>query len=729
MATWYVDFEGSAGAGDGTSFANRSNNIVSIVNGSANGDEVRVKASADPVSIGSCTWTKNSTIAIPAGTTKDIYTDGAWTGSANVTSGADTVTSRRFEGANISSNSIAAGFTTGKIAYYSLGSTQDFSSYEKISLSFWTSVALASADIFYIALCSDATGDTVVDTLTLPAFNMLANRAVKLLLDNGGPLGSSIQSIAIYATTDPGTRVVYIDNVFATNDLNLSSLISKDAGEWFAIRCIANDTITIGQQYLSAVSVADRGYCGDTATAETFVSNGVPTNTVTASTTSIYNFTKSAAAGAEVLISGGWNRTDMSTRTGATHIMNLNVLGRIFTFSGAYTILENFIISSANDGVQINNNNITIRNCALVGMVTNGLLVTGTTRVGLYMENCHVANCSSGLGIIVRVSIISNCKVCNCGIDGIYVSGNMSKLTNIVAKNNTSSGLYVQNCAAFYVDTVLSENNGLYGLEVATLIGGYFANITCASNSSGGVYILTVEGSFYNLTTENNGSGGGVAFIDAGGVGTLISIFNFQYNEATVINNLADYDGARYISINENNTADDHAIYQETGTIVSDVTTRHTASGISWKLMPTASSVTVDYPLIQRIRAVPLKANVEHTVSIWARRDNTGLTFTFGCDNQGVSGISSQTVSMTAAADTWEKLSLTLTPTVDVVLDFYVSVYGGTTYNGWWDDFEVVAASKNEVSSGDYGYANNGAYVTSYPTSPASGGETAYLFC
>ena len=73
MAVWYVDFEGSAGAGNGTSFADRSSNFVSIVNAAANGDEVRVKASADPVSIGSCTWTNNSTIAIPSGTTKDIY--------------------------------------------------------------------------------------------------------------------------------------------------------------------------------------------------------------------------------------------------------------------------------------------------------------------------------------------------------------------------------------------------------------------------------------------------------------------------------------------------------------------------------------------------------------------------------------------------------------------------------------------------------------------------------
>ena len=729
MAVWYVDFEGSAGLANGTSFANRSNNLATVVNFAANGDEVRVKASSDPVSIGSCTWTNEGTIAIPSGTTKDIYTDGAWT-TANaslVTCTADTTASRRYEGANIASNNILAAFTTGKIASYDLGSAQDFSGYEKISLSFWSNTNITNASIFYIALCSDTAGNTVVNTLTLPAFAVPGNRAVKLFLDNGGPLGSSIQSIAIYATTDPGARIVYIDNVFATNDLHLGSLISKDTGEWFAIRSVANDTITLGQNYLSSVSITDKGYYGATATAETFVSNGMPTSLVTTSTTNIYSLTKTAVSGSEVLISGGWNRTDMSTRTGVTHISAANALGRMISMGGAYLIIEYFIISSAESGLTIIGDNHTVRNCAVVGFNGSGILMSGT-RTKLTLTDCFFANCASATVISARLSTISNCKAYNCSGDAFLVSGNFSLVLNCEAKNNTASGFYSNAGGAITVDTFLGEKNN-YALEIASLIGGVFRNITARNNETAGVYTATVEASFYNLVTENNGIAGGVSISDAGAAGTLVSLFNFQYNEATAVSALNAYDGARYISINENDTADNHVIYQETGTITSDSTTRHTASGISWKLMPTSSSVASDYPLIQRIRAVPLKANVEHTVSVWARRDNTGLTFTFGYDDQVISGLSAQSVSMTAAANTWEKLSLTLTPTVDVVIDFYVSVYGGTTYNGWWDDFEVVAASKNEVSSGDYGYPNNGAYVTSYSegSSPAST-ETSYAF-
>jgi hypothetical protein len=722
MAIWYVDFEGSAGAGNGTSFANRSSSFASIVNAAANGDEVRVKASSDPVSIGSCTWTKNSTIAIPAGTTKDIYTDGSWTAAnADVTCIADTNVSRRFEGASSASNNVLAAFTTGKIASYNLGSAQDFSAYEKISLTFWSNAAITNASIFYIALCSDTAGDTVVNTLTLPAFAIVANRSVKLLLDNGSPLGSSIQSIAIYATTDPGTRIVYIDNVFATNVLHLGSLISKDSGEWFAIRSISNNTITLGQNYLSPVGTGDKGYYGTTATAETFVSNGIPTPLVAAAATIHYSLTKTAVSGSEVLISGGWNRTDMSTRTGVTHISAANALGRTMSVGGGYNIIEYFMISSMESGFIIAGDNHTVRNCMLVGLNNIGILMSGT-RTRLDITDCFFANCGFATVISARLSTISNCRAYNCSGDAFNVSGNFSIVSNCEAKNNTASGFYSSGGGAITVDTFLSENN-LFGIEISSLIGGVFRNIIVRNNVSGGVSISTVEASFYNLVTGNNGAGGGVAITDGGAAGALISLFNFQYNEATVVSALNAYDGVKYISINENDTADNHAIYQETGTIVSDSTTRHTASGISWKLMPTASSVSSNYPLIQRIRAVPLKANIEHTVSVWARRNNTGLTFTFGCDDQGVSGLSAQSVSMTAAANTWEKLSLILVPTIDVVLDFYVSVYGGTTYNGWWDDFEVLAASKNGVASGDYGYANNGVYVTNYPNP-----ETSSLF-
>lgn len=55
MTTYYVDLEGAAGTGDGSSFANRAGSLSGVV-GITSGDEVRVKATAPATLLGNATW-------------------------------------------------------------------------------------------------------------------------------------------------------------------------------------------------------------------------------------------------------------------------------------------------------------------------------------------------------------------------------------------------------------------------------------------------------------------------------------------------------------------------------------------------------------------------------------------------------------------------------------------------------------------------------------------------
>ena len=47
---------------------------------------------------------------------------------------------------------------------------------------------------------------------------------------------------------------------------------------------------------------------------------------------------------------------------------------------------------------------------------------------------------------------------------------------------------------------------------------------------------------------------------------------------------------------------------------------------------------------------------------------------------------SDTTASMTAAANTWEQVSISFTPTQNAVFDIYAYAYGGSTYTGYVDD-------------------------------------------
>jgi hypothetical protein len=86
------------------------------------------------------------------------------------------------------------------------------------------------------------------------------------------------------------------------------------------------------------------------------------------------------------------------------------------------------------------------------------------------------------------------------------------------------------------------------------------------------------------------------------------------------------------------------------------------------------------------------------------RRDNTGLTMqlvvpgssTIGAppNTSPLAGIPNAGVisSMTAAADTWEQVSLTFTPTEQGVVEIFAYAYGGSTYTGYVDDLTITQA-------------------------------------
>lgn len=81
MATYYVDYEGPAGTGDGSSFANRTGMVRDLGSLSA-GDEVRIKKTPDPTSLGTgqvrCSMGHTGYNATTISTSKIVYstTDG-----------------------------------------------------------------------------------------------------------------------------------------------------------------------------------------------------------------------------------------------------------------------------------------------------------------------------------------------------------------------------------------------------------------------------------------------------------------------------------------------------------------------------------------------------------------------------------------------------------------------------------------------------------------------------
>lgn len=136
MAIKYLDPVNGNDSNNGTSFALRKKTMLSLTStGISAGDEIRIIQSPDPTNLGqNATWTNLSkTVTLTTAVTANICDcESAWTASANVTATADT--SQFKENTKSAKLVVAAAFTTGKIAYFDLDVSTDFSSYQQVSM-------------------------------------------------------------------------------------------------------------------------------------------------------------------------------------------------------------------------------------------------------------------------------------------------------------------------------------------------------------------------------------------------------------------------------------------------------------------------------------------------------------------------------------------------------------------------------------------------------------------
>jgi hypothetical protein len=101
-------------------------------------------------------------------------------------------------------------------------------------------------------------------------------------------------------------------------------------------------------------------------------------------------------------------------------------------------------------------------------------------------------------------------------------------------------------------------------------------------------------------------------------------------------------------------------------------------------MRPTSANATTVSPLLLKLGTVVCAASSLVTVTARMRRTNTGLTMRLVCPGGQISGVATDVSSdMTAAADTWETVTITFTPTKAGAVDIYAHAFGGTTLSGF----------------------------------------------
>lgn len=659
MATHYIDPIGGSDANNGLSFANRKKTLASI-SGLAAGDSIRFIESPVPDSLGSIAWTDNSR-SLTLGAARTLEIDpctAAWTAAANVTC---TANSSRKYGATASRMAVASGFTTGKAAHRQLAGTVDLSAYTAVS--FWLNIVTAGSFLGNIAtlrLCSDTTGDTVVDSLLIDMGQAAAFGAgswVPVFIDKGSALGSAIASISISFGTDPGTTTFQINNLIAcqglahANHLSHRSLIGKNTGgepEWYPINSINGTAITLGS-YSSTQSALGPAYRGTSETVTTYQLR--PTYPAWTSAQRTFPTVQGTEA-STITVSGGWDATAMSTQSGKTYHTGLNYQGSMFSLSADW-----WTIGDGMSAVAMINEPYTLTTLAQYGTIDIDQIVGGPA---------FSTTSSASDTWDVSVDRIVWCDgAVTLGSSTFHQKNRIGRITGITATVGTIISGTTQMHQQRNHDTWVDKIDNTVGIGVSAASG--------------------VQAALRGCTLENN------SVADVRGTSGLTILDNCTLSSTTTISGSPGADSEGVAASNCNGSSTDHRMWLAGYTANTQSAVRQVASGVAWEVKPTSATlVSSRRPALVKLARIAVNDTGTVAVKCYVRRSNTGLTIGIRAKGGQVAGLSTTQSSTTAAAaDTWDELTITFTPTAKGVVEVEGFCYGGTTYSGFFDSLTV----------------------------------------
>lgn len=694
--------------------SNVTTNTFTLVNSIGNG-------------VGGATGTarlrNNSVVKLASPVTANIASTGnrgngrtAWTQSTNVVASLNT--SDYKEGDVSDSIAINATFTTGLAAFKSTG-TLDLSGYQQVSFFIkQTAGTVTVAGDVSLRLCSDTSGATTVHTIPIPALGAL-NVWQPITVDLATNLNSNIQSIALYIDTDRGAVTFLLSNIIAckakssADSLSLISLIGKNTGTepWIAIQSINGTRVFLdGLVSHLPTTTSLMGYYGVSETVTTHKRETIP----------IYS-SQTVNEIATLILSGGWDRTNMSTQNSYTYLDNRRGNISLLVTKDRSTV-NRFGLFRSNSAIDMARS-VTVSNCKDINHNTTAFS-TGASDITISgINNISFNNNGIQFGQLNRCNVIDITNInSNSNNPFFHAFATYPKwnvfIKNITNINNNNGYMDLQYFTGSVIDNIQNINyNGSRSISLHSSSNCIISNISGIIGSANPIYLSSCENCIIQNISAINGatvsaitttSCGNNKFININTSGSTTSSIsvdlgnhyfqNCNLSESTLVtvNAIGLYGSVRDPKVylhQHNNITNNHIIYFYGGLIASETSIRNTSSGISWKFSPTITDRNMYYPLSLSLAKILVFANKLVTIKGYLRRDNTGLTVQLRVPAYQIAGVNSDVVAaMTASANTWQEVTLTFTPTETGVVELLGEAYGGTTFNGYIDDLTITQA-------------------------------------
>jgi hypothetical protein len=652
---------------------------------------------------------------------------------------------------------VAAAFTTGQIAYCNLNTTLDLSGYQQISFAMSTNLAL-SASVLRIDLCSDTAGAVPVNSFTINWAMANVSQMGNIVLDYGANLSNAIKSIAITALSDPGTVSFTFENFVAckaSSDnaaFNHASLIGKSsvgtgAECWYAISRIHDNMLLLqhGGQNLQTnmPSGIARGYWGTTETSSVYRRETIHNLRLQGLSTGNGYFAETSY----ITISGGWDRTNMSTRNDSTFIDH----GNLAVAYQAGGILNYAITISTSSNVQV-----------------SGL---SAVRCGNAVAHIYSTFCTYSIDYC-----IASTQLCATGSNQAATQYNSITCSYVNCCNNGTAGgwgfypfdvAYILNCGygiAASINAIIKRASG-----ANTLVANCYCGMSVAASSVSSfmkVYNTTFTGNANDH--RGNNANGSIS-------NNLTYCYNCTFSSTVgASSSMGTSEQTGVFSRKEGGDVNVNKIYVPSGLMqtVAD-SNRRTASGLAWKISPTTSAQYSTFPVLLKLATIACVANTSTTVSVYAKRDTSSINATYIARGGMIGGVNSDVttslsfvpiaissstnaspiqittstshglstgdqiaiqnhttntaangnwtitvvdstkftlngstgvgVGSSGTVTKWENLSLNFTPNENGIIDIFMSCWGGTTSNVWVDDMTVRnCAITSNLSSFEY---------------------------
>ena len=605
-------------------------------------------------------------------------------GNKNFTSEDYSAYTSGYNGAKISVTNSSNQFgASGKAAYYQLPSTLDLSSYQQICFKAGFSSGLpdgAFDNFISIKLCSDNTGDVVVHSIPLTRCGGRYMYNFEVVKNFGTNLSNNINSVALHIDANVVYDYdIYVDQIMAcqASGPTLNSVISKsndnvNAVEHYTVSDIVGNFVFFGEKHpyrTDKVTQSTLKYSGTSETVTTYHRPAL--SMITAAHFGYYsywfyfsNITDEFIANG-LTISGGWNETDMSTQTGHTVIDGLQNSNGVILFNTRYA---NFVNISRISSARLFHHTQTYDNGAV------------------NLEKCTIYGGKYGN---MTINGFGGSTVKDCFLIGGDPNFQDSKGVNITYDNCT---LIRQNCFS-------NDDGGSTTMLIGR--GTHFKDCTMRDmrSAQGNSFYYTADNSYDNCTFDAFNTSSWHRFHDSAASilrGGRTRIKNCTWTNYT--GNFIIQSGAStrfqndhsYLAFhNYNGAAGDHRIYFNNVTMFSESTVRYASTGIAWKISTTSTDYNASNPFSRVFIESFVSASTQVTASIWVRRTNTGMTVQLGAlkdENDFDIGLTSDVItSMTAAADTWEQISISFIPPKAGKCKIRVFVYGGSTYSAYVD--------------------------------------------